>query len=101
MRKVEKTKPKMSMKKLLFRVTTVVAAAYLVVSFVGGQFQVAAKRGELQELDAQLEKQVATNKELVRMMESGDDEAYVERVAREKLGYARPQERVFVDLTGE
>lgn len=73
----------------------------LVVSIISGQMQVAAKQRELAEITEKLELQSETNAELERLMESGDEDAYVERVAREKLGYARPDERVFVDISGQ
>lgn len=85
----------------LFKLAVAGAAVYLVVSFVGGQLKVAEKQRELEEVNARLELQQEKNEELQRLMESDDEDAYVERVAREKLGYARPRERVFVDLTGQ
>ena len=41
------------------------------------------------------------NDELNRVLESGNDLEIVERVARDKLGYAKPNERVFVDISGK
>lgn len=87
--------------RLLLRLAVAAAAVYLVVTFVSGQMQVAQKQRELAELDAMVERQAEQNAELERLMESGDEDAYVERVAREKLGYARPDERVFVDISGK
>ncbi|MDL2293257.1 septum formation initiator family protein [Ruminococcaceae bacterium OttesenSCG-928-D13] len=85
----------------IFKLAVAAAAVYLVVSFVGGQIRVADKQRELEEINQKLEAQVEENADLQRLMESDDEDAYVERVAREKLGYAKAKERVFVDLTGE
>ena len=41
------------------------------------------------------------NDELERVLESGSDTEIIERVARDKLGYAKPNERVFIDVTGQ
>ncbi len=101
MNKKNKMKPKKGLKNILFRLTVASVGVYLIVSFATGQFQIAEKRQELQRLEEQLKIQSDANIELESMMEEGSDEAYIERVAREKLGYALPQERVFVDLTGE
>lgn len=102
MAKQEKTKRKKgSAYKLLLRLAVAGAAVYLCVTFVGGQLKVAEKQQELAELNELVERQAEQNAELERLMESGDEDAYVERIAREKLGYARPDERVFVDISGK
>ncbi len=85
----------------MFKVAVASAAVYLVISFVGGQMQVAAKQKELQEITAQVNRQAEENRELQSLIESDDEAAYIERVARERLGYALPHERVFIDLAGE
>lgn len=95
------TQPKKNPRMLLLKVAVFVASAYLVVSFISGQLQISAKQRELDDLQVKVEQQTDTNKELMRMMDSDSDDAYIERIAREKLGYARSNERVFVDLTGE
>lgn len=94
-------KQKGGLYRLLLRLAVAGAAVYLLVTFVSGQMQVAEKQRQLAELDALVERQAELNAELERLMESGDEDAYVERVAREKLGYARPDERVFVDISGK
>jgi cell division protein FtsB len=76
-------------------------AVYLVISFVSGQIQVSAKQRQLDEARERLELQVEQNREMERLMAGDDETAYVERVARESLGYARERERVFIDLTGQ
>lgn len=97
----DKKKPKKGVLSVLFKLAAAAVAVYLVVSFVAGQVTAAGKRHELAELTAKVEQQVETNQELTRLMEADNEDAYIERVAREKLGYARPNEKIFVDLTGE
>ena len=63
--------------------------------------QISSKRQELEAVQAQLESQQQQNDELSRVLESGTDLEIIERVARDKLGYAKPNERVFVDVTGK
>lgn len=94
-------KRKGSVYRLLLRLAVAGAAVYLLVTFVSGQMQVTEKQRQLVEINALVERQAEQNAELERLMESGDEDAYVERVAREKLGYARPDERVFVDISGK
>ena len=101
MAKKQQKKGKNRLRGLLVKLALAGVAVYLVASFVGGQIQLSTKQRELAVLTTQVELQAEDNKELVRMMDADSDAAYIERMAREKLGYARPHERVFVDLTGE
>lgn len=77
------------------------ASAYVVVSFISGQLQVAAKQRELDAVTTQVEQQAERNREMLMMIGADNEDSYVERVAQEKLGYAHPNERVFVDISGD
>jgi len=96
-----KNEKKRSIWSIIFKLAVVAASVYLVFTFVSGQIQANAKQRELELLQARVELQTEKNEELQRMMEAGDQDAYIERMAREKLGYAKPDERVYVDITGE
>lgn len=85
--------------KMLTRAGLVLVGGYLVAGLVFNQVQIAAKRQELASVQAQLAAQQQQNDELSRVLESGSDLEIIERVARDK-GYAKPNERVFVDVTG-
>lgn len=99
--KNDKPKKKTSLSGLFLKLALSAAAVYLVVSFVNGQLQVAGMRRDLQEVKDQTAQVAQENKDLQEILDSGDENAYIERVAREKLGYAWPDERVFVDITGQ
>ena len=45
--------------------------------------------------------QEAANTELQRTLDSGDEAAYMERIARDKLGYVLPGEHIYVDMSGD
>ena len=64
------------------------------------QVSISSKQQALASVQQQLEQQQAENEELERVLTSGSEEEIVERVARDRLGYARPDERVFVDVSG-
>lgn len=77
-------------------------AAVVVLSLVERQIQIAEKREQLQQLQTQLEVQNEKNEQLKASL-NNDDEAlqdYAEKRARRDLGYAKPHERVFVDVGG-
>ena len=86
---------------LLLRAGVLLLGGYLVVNMVLNQVEIRTKREQLQTVEQQLEIQQAQNEELQRILESGSDQELIERVARDKLGYAKPNERVFVDATGK
>ena len=48
---------------------------------------------------AQYEQQLAENERLQKVADGGSQEDYIERVAREKLGYVMPDEKVYDDIT--
>lgn len=102
MAKVRKEKNKKTgVSGMFLKLTVVAASAYLLVAFVGGQLQVASKQRELEEIQAKTQKISEKNEEISILMNSGDEAAYIERVAREKLGYVMPDEKVFVDISGQ
>ena len=81
-----------------FLVQFIVSAA-MFVGLVRNQVSIAAKQQELQSLKNQLAAQVTENAELSGTLDQGED-AIIERYAREQ-GYAKPNERVFVDISGK
>ena len=86
---------------LIFKVTVAALAVGLVVSLVGGRLQLSRMQREYDTVSQRVQQQEEKNRELQEVMDSGDEDAYVERIAREKMGYARPGERIFIDITGE
>lgn len=87
--------------RFFLRAGLVLIGGYLVAGLVFNQVDIAAKQKELQDLENQLEQQRQQNDELERVLESGSDQEIIERVARDKMGYAKPNERVFIDVTGQ
>ena len=52
------------------------------------------------ELEAMVKEQRLANKDVKALLEQGDNPEYIERVAKEQLGFAYPDERVYVDISG-
>ena len=50
-------------------------------------------------LQAQIVEQQAENERLQAVVDGGDEQEYIARVAREKLGYVMPDEKVYYDIT--
>ena len=75
--------------------------ASLSISLINAQFELMTKRQELDALLKQETRLVMENKDANRILESETDEEYIERIARERLGYGSPDEKVFTDIQGE
>ena len=64
------------------------------------QIDVMAKRQELADLQRQCQEQILKNEQLSNMLENENEAEYVERIARDQFGYAYPDERIYVDVSG-
>lgn len=86
---------------ILLRLGIVGLIGYLAVTLVISQVDIMVKQQQLDALNESVVRQEQANTELQRLIASGDETAYIERIARDKLGYAAPGERVFIDITGK
>ena len=87
----------------LLKLAVFCLAGVVLLSLVERQIQIVEKREQLQELQELLDTQNQKNKELKDTLdnEEGALQDYAERRARRDLGYARPDERGFVDVGGD
>jgi len=82
-------------KRLLFSFLFV----YLLISLISQQFNFAALKKENAILDAKYEEALHEQANLKAELEAIDSEDYIRRIIRERLGYTRPNEKVFVDAS--
>ncbi len=75
------------------------AVGYFVISLVSTHLEIRQKEQEAAAVQAQYEAQLAENERLQAVVDGGDESEYMERVAREKLGYVMPDEKVYYDIT--
>lgn len=87
-------------KGLFWRIAALCVLLYVAVSFVQLQVELNEKRGELALLEQQVEDQLLENQELRSLLDMRQDEKYIERVARDRLDYAYPDEKVYIDISG-
>lgn len=85
---------------LFLRILTLGVLVYVAVSFIQLQVELNQKRGELAMLEKQVEDQLLENQELRSLLDMRQDEKYIERVARDRLDYAYPDEKVYIDISG-
>ncbi|MEG1996456.1 MAG: septum formation initiator family protein [Oscillospiraceae bacterium] len=74
---------------------------YVVVSIVIMQMDISKRKEQLASVMQEQEEQSIVNEDLKNILNSGDEKEYIMRIAREKFGFVFPDERVFMDTTGE
>ena len=102
-REIEPTKKPKKKRNIVFGVLLGVFAAYAVVTLISQQVQINQKQSELSELEDKILILEVKNGEVEEVYNSDDkeNEEYIRRIAREELGYAEPDERVFINIAGE
>lgn len=70
---------------------------YFVATLISLQTKVNAEENALEDLKTSYQQQLDENAELEMIIENGNESDYIEKVAREQYGYAKPDERVYYD----
>lgn len=91
-----KLKLKKNNKALLFLVPIMaIALGVCLYNFIAIQVEISQKNSELQQIAAQREVVDAENEMLIRYSKEENKSEYIEEIARDKLGYAKPEERIY------
>lgn len=85
---------------VILRLCIFTFVAYAAVMLVDMQVNLASRKQQAEELEQQVNAQLAANKDLERKIAGGVDEQDVERIARDQLDYVYPDERVYIDTSG-
>jgi cell division protein FtsB len=95
-------KKKKQNRSILLRTAVFAFALYFIVALVNQQIQISQKRQELASIKQQIVVQEIKNDDIKHALSSGtaQNSDYIERVARENLHFAKPGERVFVNIAG-
>ena len=86
---------------LATKIFVAIFAVYAAFTLVSLQIQISAKREEQAALQAQIEEQSLRNAEIEALLNSEDNDAYMARTPRDKLGYVSAGGRVFVDISSK
>ena len=86
-------------------ISTVLAifTLYAVVTLVNQQLKIAEKKAKLAQIQDEIFLQEVKNDELndIYNLDGEENDAYIERVAREEFDYSKQGERVFINIAGE
>jgi len=84
----------------MFRICIFAFVIYATVLLIDMQINLGHRRRQLSELEQRVENQRIANKELERQLSQNMDQQYIERIAREMLGFISPDETVYIDISG-
>lgn len=96
---VRRKKKKKSVLRLPMRLIFVLLLMSMLAAYISNQVAISSKRAELETLEEQIAQQQDQNEEMQRIL-SGDSDQIMEWVARDSYNYAAPNERIFIDVTG-
>ena len=82
----------------IMTVMFIVVAVFFVISVAAINKEISERKEYVEQLQSQYDEQEAENKELQSMIDSGNQDEYIEKVAREKYGYINPGDRVYQDI---
>lgn len=72
---------------------------YFVITLINLQIEIKDKKQVLNDVNTQCQTQELKNKEYKQIIKDGENSQYIERVARDVLGYVLPGERVYCNTS--
>ncbi len=94
-----KTRKKLNIKVFAKRGLVCCALIYICFLLIFQQFDLARLKEKENDINEQISVAQREATELAAQKEAAGTDEYVERVAREKLGYMKPGEKVFIDAS--
>ncbi len=86
-------------KSFILTLGIILLVGYFVITIIGLQLNIRERQDVLEQKNAAYEEQIEQNERLQSIVNSEDKSEYLERIAREKLGFIMPGEKVFYDVT--
>lgn len=92
-------KNKKQSKSFILTLALVLVVGYFIITIIDLQLEIRDRKEVLEQLDNEYEQIISDNSRLQAIVDNEDKGAYMEQVAREKLGFVMPNEKVFYDIT--
>ncbi len=92
-------KEKKNSRSFFLTLAVIAVMGYFVISLISLQIEIRDKSKEVEDAKTQYEEIQLENEELESFLADGDESAYIERIARDVLGYVLPGERVYYDIS--
>ncbi len=95
---MEKKKPRRKVSFIIVLVA-ILMAGYFIITTISTRIEIKERKQVLKETEERLDEKEKQNERLQAILEAEDKRDYIEQVARDKLGYVMPGEKVFYDIT--
>lgn len=82
----------------LLTVCFISLAIIFIISLISIKKEIDSRKEDVRELQSMYNEKSEENKELQSRVDSGDQDEYIEKEAREKYGYIKPGDRVYEDI---
>ncbi|MBE6936009.1 MAG: hypothetical protein E7458_05840 [Ruminococcaceae bacterium] len=86
---------------LFLKAFLLIFTVYALFHLIDLRGKISDKQEEIEDLNRQIYEQQVHNQQLRESADEELTEAEIADIARQKLGYAYPGERVFIDITGK
>lgn len=87
-------------KSVILRVVLLAFSVYVIYLLGSTQFELMSLRREEEALRTEVEERSKKVKEYNNLLKNGDEKDFIEKAAKDKLGFVFPNEQVFVDISG-
>lgn len=94
-----KTQKKKRKHSFILTLALVAIFGYFVITLIQLQIEINDKKEQAAQISQQVEDKDLRNKELKKLLVNTDEDNYMERVARDVLGYVFPGEKVYYDIS--
>ena len=84
---------------MLLAVVVIAFFAVMFIALANNKAMINAKKAERDAVKAQIEEQKAENEEMRRLLTAETDQV-TEWIARDSYGYAAPNEKIYIDMSG-
>lgn len=88
-------------KSVVLRLALMALAIYMIVSMGQLQIKLVEQKSKLSDLNKQYDAVVLKNEQLASLLENGTESDFIERAARDRLGYVYSNEEVYTDISGK
>ena len=97
---MKEVKSAKSKKNTLIRIALALLCLYAVVMWIHVQLEISEKKSQIADIENQIAIQKITNDKMKYALDNEDPD-YIEQAIRNELDYAKPGEKVFVDISGD
>ncbi len=87
-------------KSIILRLTLLAFSIYTIISMSRMEMELVEARRQLTDIENQKTEQELKNQELLQLLENGSEKDFIERAARDRLGYVYADEKVYTDMSG-